>query len=114
MKSAATRLPASLLLLAAVLVARLPAAEGPREKNLLANGSFEQAAGDEPTAWKTHTWQGSGLFEHAAAGRTGPAAAPAPPSTAASRSGTRSAVTCCHSTRARPGTSMSTSGSPTQ
>ncbi|MDD4789806.1 MAG: hypothetical protein PHO07_21775, partial [Pirellulales bacterium] len=71
MKSAATRLPASLLLLAAVLVARLPAAEGPREKNLLANGSFEQAAGDEPTAWKTHTWQGSGLFEHAAAGRTG-------------------------------------------
>ena len=72
MRAPATRLPMLLVLLAAVLVgARLSAAEKPREKNLLANGSFEQAAGKEPAAWKTHTWQGSGLFEHAATGRTG-------------------------------------------
>jgi len=39
--------------------------------NLLPNPSFEQAGGDAPDAWQTHTWQGQGRFQHVEGGRTG-------------------------------------------
>jgi alpha-N-arabinofuranosidase len=35
------------------------------------NGSFEQAEGDRPSAWRRVTWGGSGRLEHESVGRTG-------------------------------------------
>ena len=39
--------------------------------NLLPNASFEEAAGDQPRQWKTHTWSGKAEFEYGETGRTG-------------------------------------------
>ena len=39
--------------------------------NLLPNASFEEAAGDQPRDWKTHTWSGNAKFDYAEVGRTG-------------------------------------------
>ena len=39
--------------------------------NLLPNASFEEAAGDQPGQWKTHSWSGNAKFEYAEIGHTG-------------------------------------------
>jgi len=61
-------------LLAAVVVAKAPAADGtskPEAANLLPNPSFEEDVNQAPAGWKTQTWGGGGTFSFAATGRTG-------------------------------------------
>ena len=43
----------------------------PPSADAMRNGSFEQAEGDRPSAWRRVTWGGSGRLEHARVGRTG-------------------------------------------
>ena len=40
-------------------------------ENLIANGSFEQAAGSQPDGWRTHDWAGTGSYTYVESGREG-------------------------------------------
>ena len=48
-----------------------PAKAKQEPPNLLPNASFEQADGNKPAGWQTHTWSGKGTFSYADIGRTG-------------------------------------------
>ncbi|MFO7904263.1 MAG: alpha-L-arabinofuranosidase C-terminal domain-containing protein [Pirellulaceae bacterium] len=43
----------------------------PDEKNLVPNSSFEDAAENAPTGWRTRVWNGEGRFDHGEVGRSG-------------------------------------------
>lgn len=46
---------------------------GAEVKNLVRNGSFEEARDGKPVAWRTTVWAGEGAFEYASIGHTGSA-----------------------------------------